>query len=144
MGASHFERQGFGKTIKEAYNQTCEELDDEIGHQDGYSGNLNSTRGYREIFAPEGVKPMKYVQWIETAAETLYDGIEPDKKRRIMKAIPEAYHGRVLSYAKIYDDKYGNALGIKLTGKAAKEYREHNGLKGKKGSVYHFFGFAPC
>lgn len=144
MGATSFEIRGFGKTIKEAYNQTIEELDEEIGHQDGYSGNLNSARGYREIFAPEGIKPMTYVNWIETASETLYDGIEDSEKQRIMKVIPEAYHGRVLSYAKIYDDKYGKALGIELKGKEAKEYRERNGLKGKRGKVYYFFGMVPC
>jgi len=43
------------------------------------------------------------------------------------------------------DDKWGPAGVINLSGtQAAKKYRERNGLKGKHGSVWLFFGVASC
>lgn len=143
MGATNFSIFGFGKTIKEAFANTKEQLDEEIGHQDGYSGQLNSKHTWREVPVPEGVKPLKLAKWIETAAETLSESDQKEKDR-LMKSIPKEYHYKALSWACIYDDKYGAALVIKVTGKPAKDYREQNRLKGKKGGVYYFCGFAPC
>lgn len=39
-------------------------------------------------------------------------------------------------------EKWGKCACVELKGKAAKDYRERNGLKGKKGSVFYFFGWA--
>ena len=143
MGATHFERFGFGKTIKEAFVMTKEEATDELGHQDGYSGDLNTKAAWEQVLVPKGVNPLKYIKWIEIAADSLYEEEEKAKKR-ILRKIPVHHQSMVLRYAKTYRDKYGRALGVKIKGKEAAEYRVQNRLKGKKGDVFAFFGTAPC
>jgi hypothetical protein len=49
MGSSWFCNQSRGKTITEAYNNAVEDAADENGHQQGYSGDINSTHGFRDI-----------------------------------------------------------------------------------------------
>ena len=42
-------------------------------------------------------------------------------------------------------EKWGPAGCVEITGKAAKEIKEVNGLKGKRGlKVWYFFGWAAC
>ena len=43
MGAINFDRASYGKTLKEAYERACEDATNEVGHQEGYSGDINST-----------------------------------------------------------------------------------------------------
>jgi hypothetical protein len=43
MGAVDFSIIGFGKDVYEAYRTACEEAEEEYGHQEGYSGQINST-----------------------------------------------------------------------------------------------------
>ena len=143
MGATSFERRGFGKTIKEAFVMAKEEATDELGHQDGYSGDLNSKHTWEQVLVPKGVNPLKYLRWIEIAADSLYEEEEKAKKR-ILRKVPAHHQPMVLRYAKTYRDKYGKALGVKIKGKEAAEYRAQNRLKGKKGDVFVFFGTAPC
>lgn len=45
MGAINFERTSYGKTLREAYEKACEDATEEVGHQEGYSGDINSTSG---------------------------------------------------------------------------------------------------
>lgn len=143
MGATNFQRYGFGKTIKEAFVMAKEEATNEPGHQDGYSGDLNSKNAWEQVLIPKRVNPLKYLRWIETATDSLYEEEEKAKKR-ILRKVPAHHQPMVLRYAKIYNDKYGRALGVKIKGKEAAEYRMHNRLKGKRGDVYLFFGSAPC
>ena len=140
MGAVSFERFGFGKTANEAYKEAREEAESYSGHRDGYSGDLNSKSGFTEVTVPKGTNPAKYAEWIETASETLWN--DAKKHKKIMRKVPVAHHKNTLVYAKIYDDKWGEALCVKITGKAAANYRTRNGLKGKKGDIYLFFGMA--
>jgi hypothetical protein len=46
MGAQNFETTAFGKTIEEAYIHACNEASFENGHQEGYSGDIQTTRGF--------------------------------------------------------------------------------------------------
>lgn len=141
MGATNFERIAFGKTVWEAFKLASNEAEEERGDQDGYSGDLNSKHSYLEVLVPKGVSPKKYYHWIEQVSYILYDH-EKDKKR-LMKSIPQIHHSALIRYAKIYDDKWGKALAIEVKGKEAQEFRNLNGLKGKQGKVWRFFGLAP-
>ena len=49
MGANWFQTQSKGKTVQDAYNSAVERADDEYGHQEGYSGQINSCAGYRDV-----------------------------------------------------------------------------------------------
>lgn len=49
MGANWIQVQSKGKTVQDAYNKAVERADDEYGHQEGYSGQINSTSGCRDV-----------------------------------------------------------------------------------------------
>jgi hypothetical protein len=49
MGANWFTSQSRGKSVQEAYVRAVERAEDEYGHQDGYSGEINSSAGYRDV-----------------------------------------------------------------------------------------------
>ena len=54
MGACPFQTVGYGETAKEAYRNACEDANAENGHQDGYSGDIQTTQGFREVELTEG------------------------------------------------------------------------------------------
>jgi len=43
MGASWFETTAYGKTLRDAYNNACEDAQEVNGHQDGYNGTISTT-----------------------------------------------------------------------------------------------------
>lgn len=49
MGASWFTTRSKGKDIKDAYGRAVERAEDEYGHQEGYSGHINCSSGYRDV-----------------------------------------------------------------------------------------------
>lgn len=49
MGAQSFTVRSRGKSAQEAYNRAVEEANDEYGHQQGYSGAINATPGFRDV-----------------------------------------------------------------------------------------------
>lgn len=48
MGASTFRTTGFGKTMREAYRDLCDEAQEEYGH-DSYNGTISTTDGFRDV-----------------------------------------------------------------------------------------------
>lgn len=49
MGSSWFTTQSRGKSVQAAYNTAVERAEDEYGHQEGYSGEINSSAGCRDV-----------------------------------------------------------------------------------------------
>lgn len=49
MGANWFQTQSRGKNVQDAYNKAVDRANDEYGHQEGYSGEINSTAGCRDV-----------------------------------------------------------------------------------------------
>lgn len=49
MGSSWFITQSRGKNVQTAYNDAVDVANDEYGHQEGYSGQINSSAGYRDV-----------------------------------------------------------------------------------------------
>lgn len=49
MGSSWFTSQSRGKNVNNAYNRAVEHADTYYGHQEGYSGQINSTSGCRDV-----------------------------------------------------------------------------------------------
>lgn len=49
MGTQQFVTYSRGMSANEAYTRAVEAADDEYGHQQGYSGEINSTAGFRDI-----------------------------------------------------------------------------------------------
>ena len=49
MGACPFQTVGYDDTAKEAYRNAVENAGAENGHQDGYSGDVQTTQGFEEV-----------------------------------------------------------------------------------------------
>jgi hypothetical protein len=49
MGSQSFTTYSRGKNVNDAYNRAVEIAEDEYGHQEGYSGAINSSSGCRDI-----------------------------------------------------------------------------------------------
>jgi hypothetical protein len=49
MGSQSFTTYSRGKNVRDAYNRAVEQAEAEYGHQDGYSGQINSCAGYSDI-----------------------------------------------------------------------------------------------
>ena len=49
MGANWFTTQSRGKDVRNAYNRAVDYANDVHGHQEGYSGEINSSAGYRDV-----------------------------------------------------------------------------------------------
>jgi len=49
MGSQAFTTYSRGKNVNDAYNRAVEAAEEEYGHQEGYSGEINSSAGFRDI-----------------------------------------------------------------------------------------------
>ena len=49
MGSQQFKTYSRGKTAKEAYQIAVDDAEATYGHQEGYSGEINSSAGYRDV-----------------------------------------------------------------------------------------------
>jgi formylmethanofuran:tetrahydromethanopterin formyltransferase len=49
MGSQWFRTSSQGKSAKEAYQHAVDAAEDMYGHQEGYSGEINSSAGYRDV-----------------------------------------------------------------------------------------------
>jgi hypothetical protein len=49
MGANWFQTQSKGKNVQQAYDNAVDRANDEYGHQEGYSGEINSSSGCRDV-----------------------------------------------------------------------------------------------
>ena len=49
MGANWFKVYSNGKNVKEAYQSAVDDAEYEYGHQEGYSGQINCSAGFRDV-----------------------------------------------------------------------------------------------
>jgi hypothetical protein len=49
MGSQVFQNYSRGKNVQDAYNRAVERAEEEYGHQEGYSGEINSSAGFRDV-----------------------------------------------------------------------------------------------
>lgn len=49
MGATTFTATATGKTAADAYRKACDEARDYNGHREGYSGDIQTTRGFSMV-----------------------------------------------------------------------------------------------
>jgi hypothetical protein len=49
MGSQSFTTYSRGKNVNDAYNRAVEAAEHEYGHQDGYSGQINSSAGFSDM-----------------------------------------------------------------------------------------------
>lgn len=148
MGASEFTWTAFGKDAADAFRVASEEARHEHGHG-GYTGSIAEKSGFKLISLPGRLNPWKAIDYISRAEDVVlckYDtpSQRKDGERRFKKAVPVQHREWAKSHAKAYADKWGNALVIEIRGVAADKYRVDLDLKGKRGSIFSFFGTASC
>lgn len=51
MGANQFQTSSRGNSMREAFTKAVEDAEDEYGHQEGYSGEINCHSSYRDVTA---------------------------------------------------------------------------------------------
>jgi hypothetical protein len=66
MGATTFFRTAYGNDPQEAYDKAYHQAESEKGHQDGYSGDLNSKNGFVVVNVP---KDVKLTVWLKALSE---------------------------------------------------------------------------
>lgn len=115
MGACNFSNLALVKgDAREAYNALCDEARDENGHQQGYSGDIQTTSGFRML----------------TSAAPRYD----------TKAF---YNWEDDCLSNDVVEKWGACGCVEIKGASLKRLKERRGLKGRKGyRAFYFFGWA--
>ena len=116
MGAVNIAQIEVAKTPREAYKDAVKNAEYEHGH-DGYNCTISTTDDYYFFDKHPRWGTKKFDDW----------------ENKILAQD----HGPVQKW---------EACGcVEITGKAAKEIKEVNGLKGKRGlKVWYFFGWAAC
>jgi hypothetical protein len=71
MGSSWFSNQSKGKTVQQAYNKAVDRADNEYGHQEGYSGQINSTPGFRDVTKEWKASGKNIAQYMDDAMDKL-------------------------------------------------------------------------
>jgi len=118
MGATNFCSEGRGLTMANTFDVLVNDARYEHGHG-GYTGTIAEKNGFIEVNVPAGVDVQTFMNWIEN-----FD-YEPG-------VVPLKHVSYVRELSRRYNDKWGPALGIKLS-----EPPDENGF-----SAFVFFGFA--
>jgi hypothetical protein len=71
MGASWFQTQSKGKNVQQAYNRAVDLANDEYGHQEGYSGQINSTAGCRDVTKEWKASGKSIAQYMDDSMDRL-------------------------------------------------------------------------
>jgi hypothetical protein len=78
MGRQSFYDKAQGTSMNQAYNNACEDANDEYGHQQGYSGQINATHGYSDRtshFKASGLSLSDYIDKYQNSFDSEACGI---------------------------------------------------------------------
>jgi hypothetical protein len=101
--------------VREAYRAANKEARDYNGHQEGYSGDIQTTWGFNLL---------------------------TEKAPRFGTKAFNAWEGEVIDDEKYGVEKWGLAGAVEIKGAKLKELKERRGLKGRKGlRAFYFFGW---
>jgi len=89
MGSQSFTTYSRGKNVKDAYDRAVERAEEEYGHQEGYSGQINSSAGFSDM-TNEFRKSKKSVSLEKFIDEKLDDLSKYDGARAICIEEPVA------------------------------------------------------
>lgn len=78
MGSQQFTIRSRGRSAKEAYQRAVDNANDEYGHQQGYSGAINVTGGFRDATTKYKASGLPKYNFIEERLDKLtkFDGAE--------------------------------------------------------------------
>ena len=118
MGSCTFDTYSVGKSPDDAFENAQRHAEEYYGHQEGYSGQINSKTGFVEVpyHMYKGKKNHEKVAW---------------------ELVDDDWAGT--------DSKWGPAGCMEIKGQKANRIKKAKGVSGKKGyKAYYFFGWAPC
>lgn len=174
MGAWLTTQTAAGKTAAEAHSRALADAQAEYGHQEGYSGAINSKHGFIEIALPPRMTFAKLEALLSEAEDAMQDvesakyAIEGNRpggfyhgsrgwKGRLNKA-EAALRKAQAKQARV--EKKAGALAPRLSGLVeayqdkwgpalavelkGAEAKRYASLKRRGEKIYKFFGYAPC
>lgn len=140
MGSQSFQTHSRGKSAREAYDRAVDYANDEYGHQQGYSGQINSSGGFRDVTSKFKASGKSLNEYVNERLEVLtkFDGaeaicieepvgnnnkiktqvehiVEKGTKKWVLKYVVHTSNGRIGSY-----NTKGDAV------KAARAHTEKN------------------
>ena len=71
MGSQVFQNYSRGKDVRDAYNRAVERADEMYGHQEGYSGEINASAGFRDVTKEWKASKMSMEKFVETQLDKL-------------------------------------------------------------------------
>lgn len=140
MGSQSFTTYARGKSATDAYNRAVEDANDEYGHQEGYSGAINSSGGFRDITKEFKASKKSMSQFIDEQIDKLtkFEGAravcieEPVANANVIKSqvehiVTPGTKKWVLTYI-IYcrESRIASAVTKGEAVKRAREYSEKN------------------
>ena len=140
MGSQSFTTYARGKNANDAYNRAVEAAEDEYGHQEGYSGAINSSAGFRDISKEFKASKKSMNQFIDEQMDKLtkFDGArsicieEPIGNTNVIKTqvehvVTPGTKKWVLTYI-VYrgESRIASAITKGEAVKRAREYSEKN------------------
>ena len=153
MGACQYEELSHGKTAKEAFHRAVEQAQYEYGHG-GYTGTIAEKCDFTVFDLPPRVMAGKVVAALGWAALHMQFIDSPEcvasyndrtivtRARREWEWLVSKFDARtVREMVRLYDDKWGPAVGFQVTGKVADRYRLYHPMK-RGERVFLFCGFA--
>jgi hypothetical protein len=164
MGADNFTATALGKTAGDAFRSAVEHAQWEDGHG-GYTGTIAEKHSYVPFNLPARMSAAKFEQTISEALrlsevsylreEVRYARTATERKRaerdvakaeRKLAAFRTKLGPQVAALidraAAVYDDKWGPAVCVEVTGKQAREYKARVGRAGTRDKVFVFMGMA--
>jgi hypothetical protein len=146
MGAANFSSILVGKDLGQAFNEAVKSAQWEYGHG-GYTGTIAEKDGYVNLGPlPARVTVDKLERMIfdlSTYEWQYADWREGRRKGREPKnPVPTQHRAFVEKAAKVYDDKWGPALVVEITGSQAAEIKRRFGRAGTRDKVWVAMGMA--
>ena len=71
MGSQVFQNYSRGKNVQDAYNKAVQAAEEEYGHQEGYSGEINSSAGFRDVTKEYKASKLTFDAYIEKELDSL-------------------------------------------------------------------------
>lgn len=166
MGAHTFTDEAFGKDATEAYGRAVSAALHEYGHN-GYNGTISTTAGFVVVTKPKNFTDDEFIDalmWAEldcvhgkwNHAENIpvlsqrrkfsseWDRRHYQSKRALLNKWKRLTYDdkKAIVHAANTLQKWGPCVAWRADRKTETTYRDRNGLKGKHGGVWMFFGWA--
>lgn len=127
MGATEYEIAAVGTDIQDAFNNAVAECRDRNGHQDGYSGDIQTSNGFVQFQMPARVSTAKFLGWMWGDAE-----------------VPAKYALFVKSAVRVADEKRGNAAALIPNKAEMRRMKKELGAAGTRKIAVVFVGTGAC